>query len=208
MTKGRKILTTLLIVAVCVLCVIIVFIWYFGKGKFNSDVYNRICSNIKIGDITISMPFTVDELGDEFDIKIKSTYKGSAFGYIMHDEKIVMNVGADIIGDDVRKYPIDFVVIADYAGYYGNNKAIDDALIKDISVDGIKCGASKRDVIRKYGKPAYRDDFEIDGEEFGYYPGSENFDQRYDYCPIIYKFDKTGESGKVDYIYIDYISRH
>lgn len=86
----------------CIISVTAILILYFWKGHFDKKVYDRICSNIKIDDKTASIPFTVNDLGDEFNVEIENEYNGRPYGEIMHDGKIVLHFGADIIGNDVR----------------------------------------------------------------------------------------------------------
>ena len=208
MLKRNKITKLLISFFLISFSVIVFSICYFWKGHFDEKVYKRIYSNIKIGDKTVSMPFTINELGEDYYVEENSIEynENTIFGDLMHNGKFVLHFGTDskqkeITEIDIRNSPVTFIT-ATYPNCEEDIEKTDLNILNQFSIDGIKFGDSKRKILRKYGEPASRDDSEIDGEQFGYYPNIENYDKMSSICPVYYEFDKSGKSGKLQHIFL------
>lgn len=182
-----------------VVCIASLMPWYFGKGTFNEETYKRICSNIVIGGKKVSMPFTVNDLGDGFDVEIHggNDEQKIVYGELIHNGKTVLNFSAyntgennwtDISADDAREFPINFIRC------YSYDDNADIETINNISVDGMKIGTTLRKFIRKYGEP--NDSWNEGSYEIWYSPDSECHTS--DHCPVYYDFDDTSSPERFD----------
>ena len=168
-TRKEKII----MIVSAIVCIASLLPWYFGKGTFNEDTYERICSNIVIGGTKVSMPFTLNDLGDDYYFDDTEEYKGFIYTKLMHNGKTAASVSAYVSGDDEREYPINSIIITDDPGYYGEKVEYDTDLINSISADGLRLGASERTVRRKYGDPV---DIDTEGcYELCYYQYPEKY---------------------------------
>ena len=61
------------------------------NGEFNEEVFEKICQNVRIGDKVVSFPFTLNDLGEEFEISdgFLSDEGDYACGLLYNGERIM-----------------------------------------------------------------------------------------------------------------------
>lgn len=140
------------------------------NGEFNEEVFEKICQNVKIGDKIISFPFTLNDLGDE--------YQFSRFSLpVENSNEIATNIETD--GED------HFEVTYIDSDADDRDKVINALSTanpdSNLSVGGLIIGDSLKEVKEKFGEPSqtsngayFRVDYIIDDSKFMFFLFNED----------------------------------
>lgn len=140
------------------------------NGEFNEEVFEKICQNVKIGDKIVSFPFTLNDLGDE--------YQFSRFSLpVENSNEIATNIETD--GED------HFEVTYIDSDADDRDKVINALSTanpdSNLSVGGLIIGDSLKEVKEKFGEPSqtsngayFRVDYIIDDSKFMFFLFNED----------------------------------
>ena len=130
-----------------------------SSEKMTDWSLDSLVKNIELNGKTYSMPFTLDDLGDDYSVGNAILFENNTYGYSL------------IYKGDI------FTAIVKFDGFdYTKSKIIsftasDDA---DLKVGEISFGDDRFDILKKYGKPSIEE--QKSENEFAYFYGSMSED--------------------------------
>ena len=142
------------------------------NGEFNEEVFEKICQNVRIGDKIVSFPFTLNDLGDE--------YQFSSFSLpVENTNEIATNIEKD--GED--HFEVTYID-SDADDREKIINAISTSNPKsNLSIVGLSIADSLDKVIEMIGEPSktskekhYRVDYIVDENKYMYFLLNENND--------------------------------
>ena len=127
------------------------------NGEFNEEVFEKICQNVKIGDKIVSIPCTLNDLGDDYSIESNyQTYENYITSALFFQSKRISEISFEI-NDNVREGNIVGISIE-------NDPIYDESITGNMFIGCVKLDSSKEEIITQLGNPTSEKAFE-DGTE-------------------------------------------
>ena len=133
-------------------------------GTFNEDVFDKIVSNVVIGDKTFSFPCSLDDLGDGFTFRKETMIYEEETELrscgLLYDKKSLAAVTMHCAADDNDYSDNDIICISFTASAFKRQDTID-----NISIGGITFDSTEEEILQMFGEPIDKyedsDDFEL-----------------------------------------------
>ncbi len=121
-------------------------------GTFNEDVFDKIVSNVVIGDKTFSFPCSLDDLGDGFSFWDESMIYEEETELrscgLLYDGKLLATVTMHCAADDNDYSDNDIICISFTASAFKRQDTID-----NISIGGITFESTEAEINQMFGEP-------------------------------------------------------
>ena len=123
------------------------------NGEFNEEVFEKICQNVKIGDKVYSFPCTINDLGEDFELRNRDedydypSVSGNLYCNGQYTAAITLDGNE---GEDSTKRILGFSIFDDDFFHDVYDKT---ALNYNISFGGMRLRMTKDDITSKLGKP-------------------------------------------------------